>query len=98
MVAPQEIRCVGQLPVTLTKYRENQLKRRLTHLAPAFTVLSFGSGVMVRACGVAGHRGEEYSVRPSCSRLMSRKQIGEREVEVGWRQTSSRPDRQKLLL
>lgn len=47
-------------------------------------MLSFGFDVMVRACSVAGHHGEEDSVKPSCSCvLMSRKQIGEREVEVG---------------
>lgn len=48
MVTPQEIRYAGQPPVTLTKYRRKSTEKKI-HLAPAFTVLSFGSDVMVRA-------------------------------------------------
>lgn len=66
MVTPQEMRCVGQLPVALTKYQRKSTEKKI-YLAPILTVLSFGSDVMVRACGVAGHRGEEDLVKPSCS-------------------------------
>lgn len=68
MVTPQEMRSVGQLPVTLTKYQGKSTEKKI-YLAPAFAVLLFGSDVMVGACGVAGHHGEEDLVKPSCSRF-----------------------------
>lgn len=36
MVAPQEIRCVGQLPVTLTKYRRKSTEKKIDSFGSCF--------------------------------------------------------------